>query len=265
MTTETKLASSSEPNTSAQPALRRVLLFGAEAHKLRTEIEKYDNLELVSEEPEVIVCYGGDGTLLGAEFHYPGLPKVPILNSHRGHRCIPHPPGEVIAGLARGELVQNEYTKLSCEVRRKGAGQPDAHFTALNEFSVHMGRINSAVRFKMFINDEPYDGGIEILGDGFLVCTPFGSTAYYSKLTRGVFTKGIGIAFKATTEHTNHLVLPSDVEIRILITRGPAELAYDSAPETITLEEGDELLLQKHTHGATILTCGPVKRLDEPF
>ena len=242
-----------------------MLLYGAEAHKLRPEVERHDSLQLVTESPDVVVCFGGDGTLLAAELEYPGLPKVPILNSLRGHRCIPHPPDEVIRGLANGELASNEYTKLGCEVRVHGNRGPNCHFTALNEFSVHMGRINSAVRFRMFFKEEPYDGGIEILGDGFLVCTPFGSTAYFNKLTRGVFTKGIGIAFKATTEHTNHLVMPADVVIRIEITRGPAQLAYDSSSEIVLIEEGDELLLAKHTHGATILTHGPVKRLDEPF
>ncbi|MBI1319432.1 MAG: hypothetical protein GC168_10870 [Candidatus Hydrogenedens sp.] len=253
------------PNTPDPARPTRVLLYGAEAGSLQMEVARHPALELVTSDPDIVVCFGGDGTLLAAELEYPGLPKVPILNSLRGHRCIPHPPAEVIEGLAKGALASNEYTKLSCDVYLSDSRGIGSRLTALNEFSVHMGRINSAVRFKMFLNDEPYDGGIEILGDGFLVCTPFGSTAYFNKLTRGVFTKGIGIAFKATTEHTNHLVLPSDVAIRILITRGPAQLAYDSSMDIVTLEAGDELLLRKHIHGATILTCGPVKRLDEPF
>lgn len=251
---------------SEQPKeLRRVVLFGAHATRLRNEIGKHANLELVESDPDVVVCYGGDGTLLAAELQYPGLPKVPILNSRRGHRCIPHPHGQVIEGLARGELVRNEYTKLACELRLRSKPGVSFHLTALNEFATHMGRINSAVRFQIWLNGEPYDDAVEILGDGFIVCTPFGSTAYFNKLTRGVFSKGIGIAFKATTEHTNHLVLPSDTVIRILITRGPAQLAYDSAPEILALESGDELYFSRHPQSAIILTYGPVKRLDEPF
>lgn len=243
---------------------RRVLLFGGDAEVLRPEVEQYASLRVVAAEPEVVICYGGDGTLLAAELQYPGLPKVPILNSRRGHRCIPHLPHEVIAGLAEGRLIANNYTKLECVVARQGAPQ-EKPLTALNEFSVHMGRINSAVRFRLFINDQPYEDGFEILGDGFLVCTPFGSTAYFCQITHGIFTTGIGIAFKATTEHVNHLVLPSSVVLRAEITRGPAVLAYDSAQDYHTLEEGDAITVRKHPQGATILTCGPVKRLDEPF
>ncbi len=244
---------------------RRVMLFGEEAPVLAPEIDQYASLLRVEEAPELVVCYGGDGTLLAAEMQFPGLPKVPILNSHRGHRCIPHPPDEVIAGLAEGKLVSNTYTKLAGAIHRAAGNAADGRLTALNEFSIHRGRINSAVRFRLFLNDEPYQSGDEILGDGLVVCTPFGSTAYYQQITRGIFTKGIGIAFKATTEHVNHLVVPSDTVCRVEITRGPATLAHDSAPEYQTLEAGDALTVTKHPQGAVILTCGPVKRLDEPF
>lgn len=242
----------------------RITLFGRQADKLREEIGRHDRLLLDAGAPDVVVCYGGDGTLLAAERAFPGIPKVPILNSHRGHRCIPHPPSEVLEGLAKGSLVANFYSKLGCAVRRADAAK-DELLTALNEFNVHMGHINSAVRFQMWLNEQPYEEGREILGDGFLACTPFGSTAYFNKITRGVFTQGVGIAFKATTVHTSHLVVPCDAVVRFLITRGPATLAYDSAPEYVELVEGDQLIVAKHSDPAIILTCGPVKYLDEPF
>lgn len=247
-----------------RPGPLRITLFGRQAEVLSEEIAKHDALRLEEGAPDVVVCYGGDGTLLAAERAYPGIPKVPILNSRRGHRCIPHPADEVLAGLAKGSLIANTYSKLGCAIRRKGATK-DEHLTALNEINVHMGRINSAVRFKMWLNEQPYEEGREILGDGFLACTPFGSTAYFNKITRGVFTKGVGIAFKATTEHTSHLVVPCEMVVRFLITRGPATLAYDSATEYANLTAGDQLIVAKHAEPATILTCAPVKRLDEPF
>src|SRR5690606_5059023 len=141
----------------------RVVLFGEQAHRLESEIARYPNLTLVNGEPDVVVCFGGDGTLLAAELQWPGLPKVPILNSRRGHRCIPHPPKEVIAGLAGGRLVANQYTKLASAVYRDGAAEAQHQLLALNEINVHMGRVNSAVRFQLWINDEPYEEGLEVL------------------------------------------------------------------------------------------------------
>ena len=241
----------------------RILLYGIRAQRIQEELRQYPNLELVTERPDVVVSYGGDGTLLHAELDYPSVPKVPILNSKRGHRCIPHPPAQVIAGLAAGRLVSTTYTKLACTILRQD-GRPH-EITALNEINVHMGRINSAVRFKLWLNGQPYENGEEILGDGFLVCTPFGSTAYFSAITRAVFFEGIGIAFKATTEKTNHIVMPESYSLHLEITRGPAVLAYDAALDYLTLDAGDELEVKRHSQGATILTCGPVQRLDEPF
>ena len=253
-----------EPSTAALPAVMNVALFGAQADSLIPDIQRHENLRINEHSPDVVVCFGGDGTLLAAELHDPGLPKVPILNSRRGHRCIPQPANEVIDGLASGALFANSYTKLECKLELRGQDNPPP-LLALNEFSVHMGRLNSAVRWQMWINEDPYEDGLEILGDGFLVCTPFGSTAYFGKITRGLFTKGIGVAFKATTEHTDHLVLPADAGLRFRITRGPAVLAWDSASDYFTLNDGDNLFVRKSPQGAVILTCGPVKRLDEPF
>ena len=78
----------------------RVALFGAEAEALIPHLARYANLELVEKAPDVVVSFGGDGTLLAAELRWPGCPKVPILNSRLGHRCIPHPAADVIEALA---------------------------------------------------------------------------------------------------------------------------------------------------------------------
>ena len=216
--------------------------------------------------PDVVVCYGGDGTLLAAELRWPGILKVPILNSRRGHRCIPKSPREVITALARGAMVQTRYTKLEVGVfASKRRREPDFLLTCLNEVNVHMGRINSAVRFKLWINGIPFENGIELISDGFVACTAFGSNAYFKAITKGIFTQGIGVAFKATTHAVNHLVLPEEDTIRFQITRGPATLAFDNSMEYLDLECGDSVTVRRHPQSAHILTCEPVTTLDEPF
>ncbi len=241
----------------------RVLLYGAEAGRLEPEIRRHRGLLLVDDAPDVVVCYGGDGTLLHAELAFPGVPKVPVLNSQRGYRCITHPIEEVLTGLSEHRLVRNLYTKIACRVARGGV--PMETLVALNEINAHMGRINSAVRFKLWINGQEYEEGREILGDGFLVCTPFGSTAYFSAITKAAFYEGIGLAFKAANERISHMVVPENFKLRLQITRGPAVLAHDSSLNYLDLEAGDEIEVRKHGQGAVILTCDPVQRLDEPF
>jgi len=255
---------SPETAPSAKPC--RVALFGEQSEKLTPLLQRHPNLELTQSKPDVVICYGGDGTLLAAELEWPGVPKAPILNSRRGHRCIPHPPEEVLKALAQNDLVQNAYMKLECTVSTdEERDNPDFQLTCLNEINVHMGRINSAVRFKLWINGKPFENGVEIVSDGFVVCTAFGSTAYFKAITKGIFIQGMGIAFKATTYPVNHLVLPQDAEVVFQITRGPAALAFDNSTEYVALERNDRLYIRRHAQSAIIMTCEPVTKLDEPF
>jgi NAD+ kinase len=245
--------------------MTRCVVFGKRAGAVSELVKELPGLELVEERPDVVVCYGGDGTLLAAELRWPGVPKAPIRNSRRGRRLMPYPPKLVLERLAQGGLARTEYLKLECAVRHHDDADPFWKITAINELNVHMGHINSAVRFSLWINGQPYESGLEIIGDGFVVCTPFGSTAYYNQITRGIFTTGMGVAFKFTAEHTDHMVLPEDTVVRARITRGPAVLAYDNAPEYFDLEQGDEMVMRRHPEPAILLTCDPLDYPTDSF
>jgi NAD+ kinase len=243
----------------------RAILFGADAETLKREVRDSAAITVVTDEPDVVICFGGDGTLLAAELRWPGVPKVPIRNSRRGIRCIAHPPAEVIQRLVEGALVPTTFCKLECGVVAGGAAGPDGSLICMNEFNVHMGLINSAVRFTLWFDGQPHEQGQEIIGDGFVISTPFGSTAYFSQITHGIFFRGIGVAFKATDTHIDHVVAPEESEVRARITRGPAKLAYDNAPEYVELAEGDELVVRRHAHPATILTVETVHHPCDAF
>lgn len=243
----------------------KVLLFGAEADRLAPQVARFESLSVVTENPEVVICYGGDGTLLAAERRYPGIPKAPIRNSRKGLRCIPHPPEKVIERLSSGTLHRNTYLKLACEVRFHD-GRPSMKTSpAMNEVNVHVGRVNTSARFRLWFDDEPYENGLEIIGDGFIVSTPFGSTAYFKQITRGVFHTGIGVALIHPNDHVNHVVLPETARIRALITRGPAILAEDNAEQFVNLSEGDEVFVQEHSPPATILTWGTTSHISDHY
>ncbi len=243
----------------------RTLVFGANSDQLSDEVEKRPELELVDSAPDVVISYGGDGTLLKTELQWPGIPKVPIRNSLRGNRCIPHAWREVIGRLAKGQLCANEYVKLECAVTHSGQSEPTCYLTAINEFNVHNAHINTAIRFKVWIDEEPYLREMEIVGDGLVICTPFGSTAYFNQITHGVFFTGLGIAFKYTGEHTNHMVLPEETAIRVGVIRGPAMLAFDNAVEYFELNEGDEIRVRKHDHPAVLYTWDQLRYPTDSF
>jgi len=205
----------------------RVLLLGQPPDSLRELIAR-SGFQPVADRPEAIVCYGGDGTLLGSERDYPGVPKIPIRK-----RLIEDGRLEDIAAVLR-HVAEGRFTRT--RLGKLEAACDGVRLLALNDVIVRNAVITSAVRYRVVIDGVEHAG--EIVGDGLVASTPFGSSAYYRSITNSVIHVGIGLAFNNSTEPVNHLVLGEHSRIEIRITRGPAILAADNNPEFITLTEG---------------------------
>ena len=188
-----------------------------------------------AEDADLIVTHGGDGAMLGAEHKYPGKLKMPIRDSIAAPLCCRHTLPLQIKALRDGELKQTRLPKLSGTAN----GQT---LKALNDVFIHNSNYVSAMRYKVWIDNELY--GREIVGDGVGLSTVHGSTAYYRSITHSVFRTGIGLAFSNSTELVNHLVLPETAVVRVQILRGPCEMVADNAPEKITLSAGEEAELR---------------------
>ena len=119
---------------------------------------------------------------------------------------------------------------MEAEVKRKKV-------YGLNDILIAHETINTALRFKISLDGIQY--GHEILGDGVLISTPFGSTGYYQSITRSNFQKGIGIAFNNTVNFIGHLVIKEKTNIKIEVTRGPGLVAPDNSKKAIRINTGD--------------------------
>jgi NAD+ kinase len=95
--------------------------------------------------------------------------------------------------------------------------------------------------------------GKEIIGDGVIISTPFGSTGYYRSITDGIFEVGIGVAFNNSTEQVDHMVLREDSEVEIRIMRGPAVAYADNNEQEISLKAGDKIVIRKSDEVARII------------
>lgn len=161
----------------------RVLL---EAEKLRTVLEKagvrIEHFDLTGKTPlavreaELAFVLGGDGAILRAA-HQLGDFQVPVLGVNLGRLgfLADLSPGEVHEALPRilaREYVVTQHVMLDCQVELDGRGQ---HFRALNEVVVSAGVPIHITDVELMIDGEPV---ITYSGDGLIVSTPIGSTAY---------------------------------------------------------------------------------------
>lgn len=131
----------------------------------------------VGKQPEgsVMVCYGGDGTLLEGVHRLAGAP-IPVLGINAGHLgFLTTAPTDGLHALfreiAEGNLNVEQRTMLHIE--GDFGTDPESNL-ALNEFSIQRNGAG-------MISVETYVDGQHVAtchGDGIIVSTPTGSTAY---------------------------------------------------------------------------------------
>ncbi len=194
--------------------------------------------------PEIVVSYGGDGTFLMSERAFPGIPKVLIRNSNICNKCHNHPTEHVLDKISKGDYKVVEHVKLKAGIKSK-------ELICTNDFVIRNKLPTHALRFKMNINGE---SGDELIGDGVVISTVFGSSGYYYSIARRNFSRGIGVAFNNLHKEREHLNIGENDKIRVEIIRGDAVLVSDNDPTIIELKEGDIVEIEK---------CDDVARLIE--
>ncbi len=121
---------------------------------------------------DYVIAVGGDGTILAVARAIGGA-GVPIFGINTGHlgylsATEVDTAFDDIDHLLRGEYSVEERALLSVETE-------DMHYLCLNECVLHRGSKPRLLMAKLYINGQEMDS---IRGDGILVATPTGSTAY---------------------------------------------------------------------------------------
>lgn len=205
----------------------KVLLVGKSAQDIKELLEDM-GFSIVTQDADVIISYGGDGTLLFAEREYPGIPKLPIRNSQFCNKCLRHEDKKILEDLLAGKLKLKEYKKLHMKFNGKD-------FYALNDFVIRNEHPIHSIRFKVNVGHQLF------IGDGIVVSTPFGSTAYFKSITGESFDEGIGVAFNNTTEKIGPIYLNKDENVKFQLVRGKANLSFDNNPDIFNIAEGTQI------------------------
>lgn len=221
----------------------KVLLFGKNSETISHLIPEY-GLELVSDKPEVIISYGGDGTLLAAERKFPGIPKLPIRDSKVCKKCPLHTTEHLLEKLASGKIELQEYPKLEAKINND-------RLVAINDLVIRNSTPIHALRFRIYLNSKLLMPEV-IIGDGVVFTTVFGSTGYFQSITRTNISEGFALAFSNTTFPIQPLKFKKGDHIKVEVIRGPGTLSSDNNPKFHALKESDQVLIHGAEHNAQI-------------
>lgn len=218
----------------------KILLTGKNAKNIEPLVSSL-GFEIVASNPDVVLSYGGDGTLLSAERKYPGIPKLPIRDSLICNKCPDHNETILLKRLLEGKLNLKTHKKLYTNVVGK-------ELYALNDFVIRNEEQIHSIRFKILYDDSTPSE--LLIGDGIVVATPFGSTGYFKNITGESFTNGFAVALNNVTEKkTTTIYLDQDEydkadgtdKIGFQLVRGKATLTFDNSEDIFHLPEGTKL------------------------
>jgi hypothetical protein len=204
-----------------------------------------------------IITIGGDGTILYAARTHADPTILPVrAGTSKGNRAAFDVDQliEKLTALEDGDasLVSTSFQTLTAF---KDGEELRGGFRALNEISLHHQSPVLATTFAVRIDDGDTVWEFpELIGDGVLVATPFGSTGYFRAITGETFTDGFGIAFNNihTPQDAPEMIRSTEaatVELELLTTKrsSGAVLTRDDddlpdklgANEPITVRAGD--------------------------
>ncbi len=194
----------------------------------------------------MIVCYGGDGTILYAETKFPQIPKLIIKKSRICRKCdyFLQDMGLILRKIKEKKFKLQKEMKLETVFKKR-------KLIALNEIQVHAMRPTHAIRFSVSIDSRKLPN---LIGDGIVVATPFGSTGYYKSTGGSQFREGIGVSFNNLhNENIESFVGPIDWIVKVTIDRGPAWVIADNNEEFLRLKTHDTIMIKKSENVANFI------------
>ena len=155
---------------------RTCLAFDVDKNFRLPEHVKLHNLDKELKDAELLICFGGDGTILHAS-KAAMKADVPILGVNIGTMGfmaeLESSELEALRRLASGEYAVEE--RMMLHVVAEHEGEVVLVEEALNDAVITKGAVARTVQMSVSCDD------VEIMafgGDGVIVCTPTGSTAY---------------------------------------------------------------------------------------
>ena len=230
-----------------------------ESHHLAQSLRRYGVREdVLFKEAEFLVALGGDGTMLSSAKRASRY-NVPLLGINMGHLGFltdagPDHMEESLDKVLAGDYQLEKRMMLRAEIFSNKEGRRSA--LALNEVSICRG---SVVDVEVKVNEEYID---DFFGDGILVATPTGSTAYNLAAGGPILKSDANmLAITPICPHMLHarsIVVGGGDKVELIVRRYSRQkiFAVVDGQNRCALEEGDWITISKAKFCASILKTG---------
>lgn len=139
-------------------------------------IETHTGITSLAERSDLLLVFGGDGTMLGVARAVAGL-RTPLLGVNIGGlgflTAVPNGEiGEELPRILDGDFIIEERTLIEASGK---TGQDSLEQVALNDFVISRGATSRLIELEVAVNGETLTN---YRCDGLIVSSPTGSTAY---------------------------------------------------------------------------------------
>lgn len=186
-----------------------------------------------AEQPDMVLSIGGDGTLLEAVHQYGIEPSY--VGIHTGHLGFyadwrPEELDEFVGRLLNEEPLIAEYPTVQCRISTREGKQYEKW--ALNEMVLRNANLSTLVTC-VYINGDELE---TFRGDGLIVSSPSGSTAYNKAVDGAIVHPSIeaiqlseiaSINNQAYRTINSSLVLPKHHEVELIVMNPEIMIGLD--------------------------------------
>lgn len=208
---------------------------------------------------DVIVVFGGDGTLLSAARlvkHH----RAPILGVNLGSlgfmtEISLEELQPALEGLLKGDYRISRRCLLKVQVNSRDGKTRDFH--ALNDAVINKGALARIISLDAYSGN---DFIANFLADGMIIATPTGSTAY--SLSAGgpiIFPTENLIALTPICPHTltnRPLIIPAESKVRVVLKSGDDVMVTVDGQVGVEMLEGDVLTCTQADHPIELIQPG---------
>ena len=209
---------------------------------------------------DLIVTVGGDGTVLKTCMSIP-RPETPILAVNMGRRGYltevdPENAMHAIESFMKGTCKKEERVKLSATIEGETA------VDALNEVVITSGTPSKMLHFLISIDKSQL---LEFRGDGLIVSTPTGSTAYSLSAGGPIVDNSVDafvMTFICPLEPLTPLVVSMEnrINVQLVAPKLKGTLVVDGRFQR-ELQPQTSVTIARSSHRAVFVRLGPVRSL----